>query len=70
MTNKLIEAADELAKRAQVMVDVFTCTESTMLESALTAYRAARESAGEVRVKPLVWEEDGKYLRAYDPEGL
>ena len=62
MTNKLIEAADELADRFDMVVQDICNDEPAEPNAlaaalcALTAYRTARESAVEVKVKPLVWE--------------
>jgi len=68
MTNKLIEAADELARASQDLIDDDGPYWMSYVIRALTAYRAARESAGEVEVKPLAWDdlsnEDGGWLKA------
>lgn len=70
LTNKLIEAADELERAVLAMrtrangdyeaddgerAYMVHSDEMFLVEQALTAYQTARESAGEVKVKPLVW---------------
>jgi len=62
--NNLIKAADELAKHvAGQLMYMDLCNDKgdvwRNMHAALTAYRAARESAGGVEVKPLVWESEG-----------
>ncbi|WP_333846922.1 hypothetical protein [Phaeobacter italicus] len=61
----LIKAADALANRFEMVADdIANCRDvepnafaASLL--ALTAYRQARESADGVKVKPLVWRDEG-----------
>lgn len=75
MTNKLIEAADELCKHVdEQLMYMDLCDDKGDLgrnmHRALTAYRAARESAGEVEVKPLVWDCRGYLETAEDASSI
>lgn len=84
--NKLIEAADRLRDLVQEQFEngceichgdcgsanptVARCPVRRR-HTALTAYRSARESAGEVKVKPLVWEcEAGWRWKGMPPDGF
>jgi len=61
MTNKLIEAADELERLLDDISDIaiendnILMSEAVAVDTALTAYRAARESAVEVKVTQRIW---------------
>lgn len=74
--NNLIKAADDLAEAVWQNRGLPTSVldhikASSRVQRALTAYRAARESAGEVRVKPLVWEcEAGWRWKGTPPDGF
>ncbi len=57
MTNKLIEAADEMAK----LLSGGSEQNSPVVRNALTAYRSARNEQGEAEVKPLVWEYEADF---------
>lgn len=76
MTNKLIEAADELAEAVWQNKGLPTSVldhvkASSRVQRALTAYRTARDSAGEVKVRPLVWEcEAGWRWKGTPPDGF
>lgn len=57
MTSDLMKAADELAEAVESrMNDLGGYDGRFPVRKALTAYLTARESAGEVKVKPLVWK--------------
>ncbi|MCP3653596.1 MAG: hypothetical protein GY766_01675 [Herbaspirillum sp.] len=76
--NNLIKAADELAgaiddERNMVCQDFGMQQDASLrTDTALTAYRTARNEQGEVKVKPLVWDglKSGPYVITIHERGI